>query len=53
LAFHLIHGFQSSFQTLGINHKKYTPVIKVLGWIYTIVICGGFLAMPIFHYLVP
>jgi len=53
LAIHLIHGFQSSFQTLGINHKKYTPVIKVLGWIYTIVICGGFLAMPLYHYLVP
>jgi len=53
LAFHLIHGFQSSFQTLGINHKKYTPVIKVIGWIYTIVICGGFLAMPLYHYLNP
>lgn len=53
LAFHLVHGFQSSFQTLGIHHKKYTPLIKILGWIYTIVICGGFLAMPIYHYLVP
>src|SRR5205085_3649123 len=22
LAFHLVHGFQSAFQTLGLNHKK-------------------------------
>ena len=28
LGFHLHHGFQSAFQTLGFNHKKYTPIIK-------------------------
>jgi succinate dehydrogenase / fumarate reductase cytochrome b subunit len=53
LGFHLVHGFQSAFQTLGLHHKKYTPFIKVLGWAYTIIICGGFLAMPIYHYMVP
>src|SRR6186997_1855319 len=53
LGFHLVHGFQSAFQTLGINHKKYTPVIKALGWIYTIVISLGFLSMPLYHYLNP
>jgi len=53
LAFHLVHGFQSAFQTLGIHHKKYTPLIKALGWAYTIIICGGFLSMPIYHYLMP
>lgn len=52
LAFHLVHGFQSAFQTLGINHKKYTPLIHFLGWAYTIVICGGFIIMPLYHYLV-
>ena len=26
LAFHLWHGFVSSFQTLGLNHPKYNPV---------------------------
>ena len=29
IGFHLIHGFQSAFQTLGLNHKKYTPLIKI------------------------
>jgi succinate dehydrogenase / fumarate reductase, cytochrome b subunit len=50
LAIHLVHGFQSAFQTLGISHKKYTPAINVLGWIYTILICGGFAIMPLYHF---
>jgi succinate dehydrogenase / fumarate reductase, cytochrome b subunit len=47
LGFHLLHGFQSAFQTLGINHKTYTPVIKALGVIYTIVVVTGFTIIPI------
>ncbi|MBU2529638.1 MAG: hypothetical protein KKD35_01260, partial [Elusimicrobia bacterium] len=27
------HGVQSIFQTLGINHLKFTPFIKFGGWI--------------------
>ncbi len=52
VAFHLIHGFQSAFQTLGLNHKKYTPLIKFIGiGIFGILIPIGFAAMPIFFYL--
>lgn len=51
LAFHLIHGFQSAFQTLGLNHKKYTPIIKGIGYVFSIVVCLAFAAMPIFFYL--
>lgn len=36
LSFHLLHGFQSAFQTLGINHRKYTPAIKAIGVAYAI-----------------
>jgi len=50
LCWHLIHGFQSAFQTLGINHKKYTPIIKGLGIAYAIIICLLFAAMPIAIY---
>lgn len=32
LALHLSHGFQSAFQTLGVNHPRYTPAIKSAGW---------------------
>lgn len=28
LSWHLYHGFGSAFQTFGINHKRYTPIIK-------------------------
>ncbi len=47
LAYHLLHGFQSSFQTLGLNHKKYTPIIRVLGICFSIVIPTIFALMPI------
>lgn len=50
LGFHLIHGFQSAFQTLGLNHRIYSPVIKALGIIYTVVIVGGFMSIPIYIY---
>ncbi len=51
LAFHLYHGFQSAFQTLGINHKKYTPAIKAIGVAYAIFIPLGFAIIPIWHFL--
>lgn len=51
LAFHLIHGFQSAFQSLGLNHKKYFPLINIVGWIFSIVVCAGFALIPIYHYL--
>ena len=51
VAYHLYHGFQSSFQTLGWNHPKYTPLVKFIGtWIFAIAIPLGFAAMPIFFF---
>jgi succinate dehydrogenase / fumarate reductase, cytochrome b subunit len=50
LFWHLLHGFQSAFQTLGINHKKYTPIIKAIGIGYTIIVCTLFALMPIAFY---
>ncbi|MBV6647685.1 MAG: succinate dehydrogenase cytochrome b subunit [Cyclobacteriaceae bacterium] len=51
IGFHLWHGFQSAFQTLGLNHKKYTPFIKALGAIYSVVIPAAFAIIPIYIYL--
>jgi succinate dehydrogenase / fumarate reductase cytochrome b subunit len=52
LSFHLYHGFQSGFQSLGINHKKYTPFIKFLGIaIFAVLIPLTFAAMPIYFFL--
>jgi succinate dehydrogenase / fumarate reductase cytochrome b subunit len=51
LAYHLLHGFQSAFQTLGLNHKKYTPFIKNVGVAFSIIIPFIFALMPILMYL--
>ncbi|MCF8239709.1 MAG: succinate dehydrogenase cytochrome b subunit [Saprospiraceae bacterium] len=51
IGLHLWHGFQSSFQTLGLNHKKYTPLIKGIGKVYSILIPAGFAIIPIIVYL--
>lgn len=51
LGFHLNHAFQSSFQTLGWYHKKYTPLVKKFGTIIAIVFTVGFGSIPIFFYL--
>ena len=52
LGYHLWHGFQSAFRSLGITHKKYIPVIMGLGKVYTIIITGGFMLIPVYWYLV-
>ncbi len=51
LAYHLMHGFQSAFQTLGLNHKKYTPLIKTIGLWFSIIVPIIFAAMPIAMYM--
>ena len=47
LAYHLLHGFASAFQTLGLNHKKYTPVIKFIGAAFAIIVPLLFAMMPV------
>jgi len=51
IALHLHHGFQSAFQTLGLNHKKYTPLIKGLGTGFSVLIAIGFSIIPIWMYI--
>jgi succinate dehydrogenase / fumarate reductase cytochrome b subunit len=51
LCWHLLHGFQSAFQTLGIHHKRYTPIIKSIGVVYSVAICLLFASMPVAMYL--
>jgi succinate dehydrogenase / fumarate reductase cytochrome b subunit len=51
LGFHLHHGFQSAFQSLGLNHSKYTPVIKILSTIISVVLALGYICIPLAIYL--
>jgi succinate dehydrogenase / fumarate reductase cytochrome b subunit len=50
LSLHLLHGFQSAFQSLGASHKKYTPAIKKIGNAYAILIPAGFILIALFHH---
>jgi len=51
LGFHLHHAFSSAFQTLGLNHRIWTPVVNVFAWIYAIAIPAGFAAIAIIIWL--
>jgi len=42
LGLHLYHAFSSAFQTFGLNHRIWTPVVKAVSWIYAIVLPLGF-----------
>lgn len=51
LGFHLNHGFQSAFQSLGANHRKYTPWIKRIGSIYSVIVPTGFAIIALYHFI--
>jgi succinate dehydrogenase / fumarate reductase cytochrome b subunit len=51
LAWHLIHGFQSSFRTVGVSNKKYLAILNGTGWAFSIIVCLLFAMMPISVYL--
>ena len=51
LGIHLNHGFKSAFQSMGANHKKYNPLIKLVSTAYSIVIALGFSTIAIFHFI--
>ena len=50
VGYHLWHGFPSAFRTLGLEHSKYTPAIAFIGKVYTIIITGGFIFIPLYWY---
>ncbi len=45
---HVSHGFWSAFQSFGLNHRKYTPLIKGLGLLLAIVVAAGFGSLPVY-----
>lgn len=47
LFWHLIHGFQSAFRTLGLTNHKYISLLKVTGIIFSVIVCAAFIMMPI------
>jgi len=51
LGYHLAHGFQSAFKTLGVYNKRYQLMLSSVGYGYSIIISVVFAAMPISMYL--
>jgi succinate dehydrogenase / fumarate reductase cytochrome b subunit len=51
LAFHLMHGFSSAFQSLGLRHPKYTSFIKIFGKAFAILVPLAFATIPVYIYL--
>ena len=50
LSLHLLHGFASSFQSVGLNNK-YTRSIKLFTVAFSLVIPAGFIFIAIFHHI--
>ena len=48
VAFHVSHGFWSGFQTIGLNHPKYMPLIQRFGTLFSVVLGMGFASIPIY-----
>lgn len=51
MSFHLMHGFQSAFQSLGANHKSYMPLIKKIGYAFAVVVPAAFASIPIYLFI--
>lgn len=52
IALHLSHGFQSAFQSLGLRHPKYTPLIRKAGLAFAVLVPLGFAIIPLFiHFM--
>jgi len=47
-AIHISHGFWSSFQTIGANHPKYMPFIRMVSIVFSLIVGIGFGFIPIY-----
>lgn len=50
LAWHLLHGFQSAFRTVGVHNKKWIAVAKATGTAFSVIVPLLFALMPISMY---
>jgi len=48
LGFHLNHAIMSGFQTLGLNHTTYNKAIRIVSFVYALVIAVGFSTIPVY-----
>lgn len=51
LGTHLGHGVKSAFQTLGISHPRYTPLIEKAGFALALALAAGFGSLPVWAFV--
>ncbi|MFZ9877620.1 MAG: succinate dehydrogenase cytochrome b subunit [Chitinophagaceae bacterium] len=51
LAWHLLHGFQSAFRTLGVSNARYLTLIEKTGFVFSVIVSMAFALMPVSMYL--
>lgn len=51
LAWHLVHGFQSAFRTLGVSNKKYLALLQTTGIAFSVIVMLAFIMMPVSFYM--
>ena len=51
LCWHLIHGFQSAFRTMGVSNKRYLSLIRATGIAFAIIVSLAFAMMPVSMHL--
>src|SRR5215510_6978704 len=47
IGFHLSHGVWSMFQSMGMSHLRYTPLIKRFASIFSWILVAGFISVPV------
>jgi succinate dehydrogenase cytochrome b subunit len=50
LAWHLLHGFQSAFRTMGVTNKRYLSILNYAGIAFSIIVPLAFALMPVSFY---
>jgi succinate dehydrogenase / fumarate reductase cytochrome b subunit len=50
LAYHLMHGFQSAFRSLGLHNNRYLAMLNALGVGFSVVVPLAFAMMPVSMY---
>ena len=50
LAWHLLHGFQSAFRTIGLTNRRYLAIINAIGIGFSIIVPLAFIMMPLSFY---
>lgn len=47
LSMHLYHGLWSMFQSVGISHRRYTPLLKRAAHVVAILVAAGYISIPL------